>query len=162
MNKQRGAVLVIALIFLLLITAIAASLMTSGSFETVMVANKQKRDDLFHVGEAGVEQVLRNDAIFQAADTANGTVNANQLLAALPANSSSTYVAEVEALSLPGVKGAKPKKSGESIDGSAGTSGSYLSYEIRSTASALDNSMATELVLGVARPDNTLIGNGDQ
>lgn len=161
MNKQRGAVLVIALIFLLLITAIAASLMTSGSFETVMVANKQKRNDQFHTGEAGVNQVLNDNVIFEAADQAKGTVNANHLLAALPATTGNNYTAEVEALSIEGVKAAKPKKIGESIDGATGGSGSYLSYEVRSTATALDNSMATEIVMGIARPDRKLKGNGD-
>lgn len=67
MNHQRGAVLVLALIFLLLITAVAASLMTGGTFETVMVGNAQQREHIFRAAESSVEQVLPKQPPFSAA-----------------------------------------------------------------------------------------------
>lgn len=71
MANQRGAVLVLALIFLLLITAVAASLMTGGTFETVMVGNAQQREHLFRAAESAVEQILPKQPPFSSARSSN-------------------------------------------------------------------------------------------
>ena len=145
MEKQNGAVLVVALIFLLLITAIAASLMTSGSFETKIAGNKQERENIFHIAESAVDQVIPNDAAFTSAFNANGApFNANVLLKALPAtDSDKQYGVVVEWLNQ------QRQAFGQSLN----AGGKYEMYEVRSTAQTTDipPRLSTELVLGLAR-----------
>lgn len=58
MHRQQGAVLVISLIFLLLITAIAVASMTGGTQQTMVVSNAQQREAVFRSAESVVEQTL--------------------------------------------------------------------------------------------------------
>lgn len=146
MKNQSGAVLVIALVFLLLITAIAASLMTSGSFETVIVANKLQREDVFHAAESALEQTFTNTAAFNSANGANGTVvDVSANLNALPANSGKVYRAEIEVLSGAGTKRPIPGNSFGLLKNDM--------YEIRADASTddADHRVATQIVQGVTR-----------
>ena len=57
-QSQRGAVLIVSLILLLLITAIAASVLISSTFQTKISANMQQRESVFRVAESATEQVL--------------------------------------------------------------------------------------------------------
>lgn len=156
MKNQNGAVLVIALIFLLLITAIAASLMTSGSFETVIVTNKQQREDVFQTAESSLEQVSVNTAAFDSAYNANGAVyNADASLKPLDAGSGKVYHAAVEALQGKGTTRLAPGNSFGLVKNQM--------FEVRADASTtdIDRPVATQIVQGATRfmPDPT---NGGQ
>jgi|GEM_PF-1279592 Tfp pilus assembly protein PilX len=143
MHKQSGAVLIVALIFLLLITAIAASLMTSGSFETVMVDNKQQREAVFHLSESAVEQITKNQAAFNSALNANGTpYTASAALKPL-GSSTKSYSVQVEYLKGPGTKRLP-------INNSFGLV-TNQTFEIRADAGTVDGKVVTELVQGVTR-----------
>jgi hypothetical protein len=66
MHKQRGAVLIVSLILLLLITAIAVSTISSSTFQTSMAANAQQRESVFRLAESAAEQPLTDDNLGRA------------------------------------------------------------------------------------------------
>jgi type IV pilus assembly protein PilX len=155
MRNERGAVLIVALIFLLLITAIAASLMTSGSFQTVMVGNVQQRESIFRAAESAVQQTVDNTAMRKQALNAVEVVQAVPAgqLRALPADADHTYGATIVASSS-----SRPAV-GYSLSGGDGQLG-YKTFEIRGTAARNDNRVQTDVVLGALMlvPD---LQNGD-
>lgn len=152
MKKERGAVLIIALIFLLLITAIGAALVSSGSFQTVMVGNVQQREDVFRTAESAAEQTLANDAMAQTAANALNVVQAVPAaqMNPLPANSGKAYSATVVAINAPG----------RMVAGYSAGTVMYRTYEIRGSAKANDNRVQTDVVLGALRLAPAL-NNGD-
>ena len=56
MRNQRGAVLLVSLVLLLLITAIAISMVSNSTFQTAMVVNAQQRESVFRSAESAAEQ----------------------------------------------------------------------------------------------------------
>jgi uncharacterized protein YycO len=66
MHKQRGAVLIVSLILLLLITAIAVSTISSSTFQTAMAANAQQRETILRAAESAAEQPLTDDILSKA------------------------------------------------------------------------------------------------
>ncbi|HEX4881926.1 MAG TPA: pilus assembly PilX N-terminal domain-containing protein [Porticoccaceae bacterium] len=58
--RQRGAVLAVALIFLLLLSIVAISLMRSGQLEVLMAGNAQSQLGAFQLAEAVADSVLAN------------------------------------------------------------------------------------------------------
>ena len=58
--RQRGAVLAVSLIFLLLLSIVAISLMRSGQLEVLMAGNAQARLGAFELAEAVTESTLAN------------------------------------------------------------------------------------------------------
>lgn len=59
-SSQRGAVLAVALIFLLLLSIVAISLMRSGQLEVLMAGNAQSRLGAYELAEAVAESALAN------------------------------------------------------------------------------------------------------
>ncbi len=59
-SRQRGAVLAVALIFLLLLSIVAISLMRSGQLEVLMAGNAQSRLGAYELAEAVAESTLAN------------------------------------------------------------------------------------------------------
>lgn len=59
-SRQRGAVLAVALIFLLLLSIVAISLMRSGQLEVLMAGNAQARLGAYELAEAVAESALAN------------------------------------------------------------------------------------------------------
>lgn len=66
MNKQRGAVLIVSLIMLLLITAIALSTISGSTFQTAMTTNAQQRESILRVAESAAEQPLNKSTLNSA------------------------------------------------------------------------------------------------
>jgi type IV pilus assembly PilX-like protein len=139
MKKQRGAVLLVSLIFLLLITAIAASLMTSGSFETVMIGNVQQKENVFRTAESAVEQAAHQDIVFSEARkrTVPYEVPSGDLA---ELNENLEYKVEVEYLSAAGRLPPAGFGIGEF---------QYQMYEIRGEANTSDERIGTEVIQGV-------------
>lgn len=63
MKNQKGAVLIVSLIMLLLITAIALSTLSGSTFQTVMTNNAQQRESVMRVAESAAEQPLNEDML---------------------------------------------------------------------------------------------------
>lgn len=155
--RQRGAVLVVCLILLLIITAIAASTLSSGTFQTSIATNAQKRETVFRVAESAVEQVLP-----LSADAANGARQAEV--------SNSSYSVPGITTSQPGVAtpSAKVKYPGDKdgkrnlfLPGVAiGGDVTYVvrNYEIEGSAKTGDDKVGTKVVLGVAKVESQLGG----
>lgn len=59
-SRERGAVLAVALIFLLLLSIVAISLMRSGQLEVLMAGNAQSRLGAYELAEAVAESALAN------------------------------------------------------------------------------------------------------
>jgi hypothetical protein len=57
-RRQRGAALVVGLILLLVLTALAASGMTTAALELLMAGNEQYQERAFQFAEAGIEQAM--------------------------------------------------------------------------------------------------------
>ena len=66
MKKQSGAVLIVSLILLLLITAIAMSTISSSTFQTAMATNAQQRESILRVAESAAEQPLNKQNLNSA------------------------------------------------------------------------------------------------
>jgi Tfp pilus assembly protein PilX len=152
MKNERGAVLIIALIFLLLITAIAASLMTSGSFQTTMVANVQQREAIFRAAESVVQQTLVNNAARDRAVNSPGVIQLVPVaeIRALPANADYNYSA-----TMVSVPGATRMASGYSTGAVV-----FQTFEIRGSAARNDGRVQTDVVLGALRLTNPPMENG--
>ena len=58
-SRQRGAVLVMGLLLLLVLTLLAISGMTTASNELQMAGNEQYQERAFQAGEAGVERAIQ-------------------------------------------------------------------------------------------------------
>lgn len=69
MKNQQGAVLIVSLVMLLLITAIALSTLTGSTFQTIMTSNAQQRESMLRVAESAAEQPLSRPNLTSAFNT---------------------------------------------------------------------------------------------
>lgn len=68
-NQQKGAVLITALVFLLILTILAVTSMTTNTLEEKMAANSQEINRAFQTAETGVEIAMSDEAAFSTANT---------------------------------------------------------------------------------------------
>jgi|SRR5690606_10153739 len=148
MNSQRGAVLVTSLILLLIITAIAISTLSSGTFQTVMTTNAQQRQTVLRVAETITEDQLpltvavANQAFIAQKTGDSYSVPSVSVSQSNIRNPGAVVQAQSEARPalLPGVQ--------------LSTSGvSYVvrAYEVRGSAATSDGKIGTTVVVGVGR-----------
>lgn len=78
-QKQNGAALITALVFLIILTMLAMSSMTTNTLEERMAANSQEMNRAFQTAESGLEVAFEDKSSFSINNTeANpftGTVN---------------------------------------------------------------------------------------
>jgi type IV pilus assembly protein PilX len=77
-SRQRGIALIIALVFLLMLTILGVSVMNSASLEGRMAGNTQETNRAFQAAESAIEHVFTDGTIFgnllYPTDTANQTL----------------------------------------------------------------------------------------
>lgn len=76
-NKQRGAVLVISLLLLFVITTLAISGMNTATTELAMARNDQNYEYAFQAAETGLENAMSLGRYVADTDTDLGVVNIN-------------------------------------------------------------------------------------
>ena len=59
MHRQRGAVLIISLVLLMVLTILAISTMRTASLGLLMAGNTQYRQNAWQLAQAGIDNVLR-------------------------------------------------------------------------------------------------------
>lgn len=71
-NKQCGAVLVISLVLLMVLTVLAISTMRTASLGLLMAGNNQYRQNAWQLAQAGIDSILHagDPAISDSCDTA--------------------------------------------------------------------------------------------
>lgn len=156
-HRQRGAVLIVCLVLLLIITAIAASTLSSGTFQTSIATNAQKRETVFRVAESATEQVLP-----LSADAANGARNAEASQSSYTVPDISTDQAGVDQpvakVTYPGDRDGKRNLflPGVAIGGDV----TYVvrDYEVEGSAKTSDGRIGTKVVLGIAKVESQLGG----
>lgn len=154
-NHQRGAVLIVSLIFLLLITFIALTTMSSSTFQTTMATNMQQRASVFRVAESAAEQSLA-EASWSGANNAhliwegNGRSVAAQRIYTTPSASlvSPEYNVSMSATVVYLGDGALPEDF--SFD-SQGPKLKNFIYEARGAATTDDGKIATRVIQGVSK-----------
>ena len=72
MHRQRGAVLIISLVLLMVLTILAISTMRTASLGLLMAGNNQYRQNAWQLAQAGIDSVLRagDPALTDSCDTA--------------------------------------------------------------------------------------------
>ena len=72
MHGQRGAVLIISLVLLMVLTILAISTMRTASLGLLMAGNTQYRQNAWQLAQAGIDNVLRagDPALSDSCDTA--------------------------------------------------------------------------------------------
>lgn len=72
MHRQRGAVLIISLVLLMVLTILAISTMRTASLGLLMAGNNQYRQNAWQLAQAGIDSVLRagDPALADSCDTA--------------------------------------------------------------------------------------------
>lgn len=63
-NAQRGVALIVALVFLLMLTILGVTVMQTASLEGRMAGNAQETNRAFHSAESAIEQIFTDGAIF--------------------------------------------------------------------------------------------------
>lgn len=63
-RRQRGVALVIALVFLLMLTILGVTVMQTSSLEGRMAGNIQEVNRAFHAAESAIEHVFADGAVF--------------------------------------------------------------------------------------------------
>ncbi len=67
--KQEGAVLITALVFLVILTILAVTSMSTNTLEEKMAANSQETNRAFQAAETGVEIAMNDEAAFRTSNT---------------------------------------------------------------------------------------------
>lgn len=67
--RQQGAVLIIAMIFLIILTLLAVTGMNTTSLEEKMAANSQETNRAFQAAETGLAEALENDNAYDLSGT---------------------------------------------------------------------------------------------
>lgn len=62
--RQRGAVLVMALVILLVMTILGVTVMNTASLESTMAGNTQETNRAFHAAESGLEHSMTDGSVF--------------------------------------------------------------------------------------------------
>ena len=62
-QRQQGSALITALVFLIILTILGLSTMTTSRLEIRMAANTQFAHQAFQAAESGIAQVLKDDSI---------------------------------------------------------------------------------------------------
>ena len=72
MHRQRGAVLIISLVLLMVLTILAISTMRTASLGLLMAGNTQYRQNAWQLAQAGIDSILRagDPALTDDCDTA--------------------------------------------------------------------------------------------
>jgi hypothetical protein len=147
-RREKGAVLVVSLVLLLIITAIAASTLTSSTFQTVVSNNAQKRDVVFRAAESAVERVLPLDpALLNSAYKAG--VAGHKVTLTGP---------EQPGVEIPQVKvtyaGDEDGQRQANLKGiSLGGEWNYVirTYEVQGDAKSVDGKVQTQVIAGIAK-----------
>ena len=69
-NRQRGAVLLVALVILVVLTLLGVSTMNSTQLEEKMAANNQELTRAFHAAESGLSEAFNNNTTWTISVTA--------------------------------------------------------------------------------------------
>ena len=147
MKQQQGAVLLVSLVMLLVITVIAVASLSTGTLETKMVVNVVQKETSFQEAESAVDETIEDPThLYNAWVLGRNNPNLPMQSAAkqhsVPITSHSSYAnssATAEFLS------SKPSIGGDSITIGSGVSMRVYSYEVRGTAS-LDNATVDTVV----------------
>jgi len=153
--QQQGATLVVSLIMLLIITAIAASTLTSSTFQTKMSANAQQRATVLRAAESATEQVLPiTDATASAARTAgtNGAVMAttNPQTDLIDTAKFSTVVVDMD-LDVNNGQSHPYKADGSGFRREGALQYQVHPFEVRGSAVTQDGRIYSQVVVGVGR-----------
>lgn len=151
-RSQRGAVLIVSLILLLIITAIAASVMTSSTFQTKISANAQQRESVFRVAESATEQLLplsqpTASAAAAAASTVGTTVSVTTSQSEVGTLTAKVYyqgdTLAMRPLFLPGTA--------VGCGGGGGVISVARTYDVKGDATSVDGRIHSQIAVGVAR-----------
>lgn len=153
--RQQGAVLIVSLVLLLIITAIAASTLTSSTFQTVVSNNAQKRDTVFHVAESAAERVLP-----MSVATTNSARKAGENGHPVTLTSSNqpgigTPTAKVI---YPGDKDGKRPAYLKGTSFGSGVQYIIRNYEVQGKANTSDGNVSTTVIMGVAKVETEIDG----
>jgi len=153
-HHQQGATLVVSLIMLLIITAIAASTLTSSTFQTKMSANAQQRTAVFRAAESATEQVLPISPTTASAAKAAGTggttmATTNPQTDLIDSAKFSTVVIDMDL-------NPSNKQSHDFMGSGTGIKNGLVSYqvhpfEVRGNAVSQDGRIYSQVVVGVGR-----------
>lgn len=147
-HSQQGAVLIVSLILLLLITVIALSTMSSSTFQTAMVINAQQRESVFRTAESAAEQALYADAFTQAynAYLKNGNAQASY---SIPSSNLHTPLTNVTMTAQLLCKGKGSAATYQELSANSGSQMVSKIYESRGNANTSDQKVATQVVQGI-------------
>lgn len=73
--RQRGSALIISMVFLLILTILGISTMTTSRVEVRMAINQQSANKAFVAAASGIEETLTQSDIYGADSLAGGAVN---------------------------------------------------------------------------------------
>jgi hypothetical protein len=150
--RERGAALVVALVMLLLITAVAAATMTNSTFLTAITGNVQQREGVFRVAESAVEQTLDLPSTqWMAAETtkASAATLDDELLAVDASHLSSAQTNVDDPTATIRYLEARPYYgTGEQLGEGAPQ---VKSYEVTGTAESKSGRVATTIVQGISK-----------
>jgi type II secretory pathway pseudopilin PulG len=166
MKNQRGAVLIVSLVLLLLITMVAVTTISSSTFQTVMVNNAQQREFAFRAAESATEQALDADATLAPAYNTylrwKGSGNPDDRYFTVPSASLSTPMHGVDGLAATVYyMGAGPQPIGESIREGSGIKKQNAIYEVRGFAKSSDDKLQSQIIQGVSRLTSIACGTYD-
>lgn len=148
--RQCGAVLVVSLVLLLLITLVALATISGSTFQTTKVNNMQKRESIFRVGESAAEQALTSDNVAQAynSSTSNFTV---------PADALTTPERDAVMAAIVTYRGDGPLPVGYSIENNK--KWTNRTYESAGSSRSSDGRAATRVIQGASKTEPNLAGS---
>lgn len=154
-QRERGAVLIVSLILLLIITAIAASTLTSGTFQTVVSNNAQKRDTVFHVAESAAERTLPLSPT--TTNNARNASNTTGVAVTLSPSGQSGLDTPIAKVIYPGDKDGKRPAYLKGTAFGSGVQYVIRTYEVQGKAQTSDGgNVATTVVMGVAKVETEI------
>ena len=87
---QRGMILIMVLVFLVLLTLIAVNAMSSAGLEERMASNTQSQIATFQVVESSIAEIVANDQVFVNAVNADNGVATNHTIGGHAASTTTT------------------------------------------------------------------------
>jgi Tfp pilus assembly protein PilX len=134
MHRQRGAVLIISLVLLMVLTILAISTMRTASLGLLMAGNNQYRQNAWQLAQAGIDSILRagDPALTDSCDTA--VADPPVTIDALGGSYTTTVCYRDESLTL----------------GSSSTRVPTLNYEVQAEGATEQRGARARLVQGFA------------
>lgn len=142
-QKQEGAILVISLILLMIVTLVAMSTINTTQLEEKMASNLQVSNQVFQAAEAALEEGVDAGAYLNVVRI-SGAAGATIAVTNNDARISSDYSASFKEMSIPVGDDAA------SIDlGAGGATVSYYNFDVAATASIANTGASASHVQGI-------------